>query len=705
MKGNYKFLLLALLIAFASCSFTTKKVEEDPQKDKILIELITNILRQGHIAPQDINDDFSKRVFDDYIEQLDPLKRYFYKSDIKEFEVYRTQLDDQFKSSDLTFFDLTNARYLQRIEESKPVIEAILSKPFDYSIDETYEVNNDKIDFVKNKRELKERWRQQLKFSTIANYDEAIDNNETLDENKTEKELEIEARETTSLSFDQLYSNIGDMIRKDWFSIYINAILAEYDPHTSYFAPEARERFTTEMEGKFEGIGARLQKQLNVISVSEVISGGPAWRLNELQAGDQILKVRQENEEEAVNIVGMRLEDAIKFIKGPKGTKVILTLKKEDGSIEDIEITRDVVVLEESYVKSASVNKDGKNYGVINLPRFYDNWNKDNRENCAIDVKKEIERFKEEEAEGLIIDLRNNGGGSLAAVVDLAGLFIKDGPIVQVKTTGQPKQVLSDTDSSLIWDGPLVILVNELSASASEILAAAMQDYKRAIIIGSEQTYGKGTVQNALPLNRFVRNSSVGELGALHFTTDMYYRIDGGSTQLEGVKSDIVVPDRFKYRGFGERTYDNPLPWNKIDAADYEVWENYYDYDNAIEKSKQRMANNEQIKLIDEYAKWVNDVREDNEYSLNYDAYRKRLELNEEDAKRFEKINDYKTDLTYKSLPYELELTAIDSVLKQKRERWHVSLSKDVYVEEALNVLKDLRLSYSIKNDVANIKN
>lgn len=704
MKGNYKFLLLALLIAFASCSFTTKKIE-DPQKDKFLIQIISDILKQGHISPQEVNDDFSARVFDDYIQQLDPLKRYFYKSDIKEFEAYRTQIDDQLKSYDLTFFNLTNERYLQRIEESKPIIESILSKPFDYTIDEDYEVNNEDVKFVKNKRELTERWRQQLKFSTIANYDEAIDTNENLNENKSKETLELEARETTQLNMDQLYSNIGDMIRKDWFAIYLNAILAEHDPHTSYFEPELRERFVTEMEGKFEGIGARLQKQLNVISVSEVISGGPAWRQNELQAGDQILKVRQENEEEAVNIVGMRLGDAIKFIKGPKGTKVILTLKKVDGAVEDITITRDEVILEESYAKSASVVKDGKTFGVINLPRFYDNFDRDNRANCAIDVKKEIERFKEEGAEGLVIDLRNNGGGSLSAVVDLAGLFIKEGPIVQVKTIGQPKQVLSDTDPSLIWDGPLVILVNELSASASEILAGAMQDYKRAIIIGSEQTYGKGTVQNALDLNRIVRNSSYGNMGALHFTTDMYYRIDGGSTQLEGVKSDIVVPDRFKYSGFGERTYDNPLPWNKIDAADYEVWENYYDYDEAIKKSQARMADNQQLKLIDDYAKWIKDVRDNNTYSLNYEAYKKRLELNEEDAKRFDKINDYQTNLVYKSLPYELELTAKDSILKQKRERWHASLSKDVYVEEALNVLNDLKVSYSIKNGVAKIKN
>jgi carboxyl-terminal processing protease len=361
--------------------------------------------------------------------------------------------------------------------------------------------------------------------------------------------------------------------------------------------------------------------------------------------------------------------------------------------------------LEETYAKSSTVIKDDKKFGVINLPKFYVDFENYNKRNAASDIKQEIVRLKQEGIEGLVLDLRNNGGGSLQTVVDIAGLFIEEGPVVQVKETGQPKEVLKDRDKSIVWDGPLVILVNELSASASEILAAAMQDYKRAIVIGSKQTYGKGTVQNVLDLNRLVRNNSNGDLGALKFTTQKFYRVNGGSTQLEGVKSDVVVPDRYSYIDIGEKDQENPLPWDKIDAVDYDVWANYFDYDTTIEKSKARMAANEQLKLIDANARWVKKIRDREIYSLNYEDYKKDMELNEEEAKRFEKLSEYKTNLTFSSLPYEVELMDEDSILKEKRDRWHQSLAKDVYIEEALNVLHDLKMTYAIKNKVAEVKN
>ena len=732
MKRNYKLLLLVLLLAFASCSFTSKTFE-DPDKDKLLIRLISYVLEQGHYSPQDLNDTFSENVFEGYLNQLDPFKRYFYESDIKEFKAYKDKLDDEIKADEITFFNLTHQRLLQRIEESKAIYKEVLDKPFDYNVEEEFLTDYDNLPYVTSKKEMKERWRKQLKFSTIANYDDLIsqqdntyDDKRTLenvsnldhddaviqtgiiksDEKKSLVQLEEESRESTLRSLNELYDFIDERERKDWFAVYINAIVEEFDPHTFYFAPEDKDRFDVEMSGNFEGIGARLQKRMDAILVNEIISGGPAWRQNELEVGDQILKVRQENEKEAVNVVGMRLDDAIKFIKGPKGTKVILTLKKVDGTIEDLTITRDIVELEETYAKSSTVIKDGKTFGVINLPKFYVDFDNYNKRNAASDIKLEIERLKEQGVEGIVLDLRNNGGGSLQTVVDMGGLFIKNGPIVQVKSAGEAKEVLKDNDQSIVWDGPLVILVNELSASASEILAAAMQDYKRAIVIGSKQTYGKGTVQNVLDLNRMVRNNTNGDMGALKFTTQKFYRINGGSTQLEGVKSDVIVPDRYSYIDIGEKDQENPLPWDKIDAVDYETWGNYFDYEATIAKSKERMANNEQLKLIDENAQWVKKIRDREKYSLNYDDYKASLKVNEEEAKRFEKLSDYKTDLTYQSLPYELKLMEKDSVLKQKRERWHQNLSQDVYIEEALNVLNDLKMTYRIKTKVAStVKN
>ena len=699
MKRNYNILMLTLLLAFASCSFTTTTFE-DPDKDKLLIKLITYVLEQGHFNPKEMNDEFSEAVFQHYLDQIDPFKRWFYLSDIKEFEAYKTEIDDQILEYNVDFFNLTHERLLQRITESKEIYKEIFSHAFDYSIDEDFNADYEIVEYVKSKKNMKERWRKQLKFSAIANYHDLIleeeqnIKNDTSYKIKTDVVLEQEARDIALRTLDELYYFMDDRQRKDWFSVYINAIVVEFDPHTFYFAPEAKETFDVRMSGNYEGIGARLQKRMDNITINEVISGGPAWRQNKLEVGDIILKVRQEDEEEAVNVVGMRLADAIKFIKGPKGTKVILTLKKVDGTIEDLSILRDVVILEETYAKSSIVENDGKTFGVINLPGFYANFQGDNKRNAASDIKKEIERLKAEGMEGLVLDLRNNGGGYLPVVVDLAGLFIKDGPIVQVKTAGEPKEVLRDRDRSIIWDGPLVILVNEFSASASEILAAAMQDYKRAIVIGSKQTYGKGTVQQVLDLNRMVRSNTKGDMGALKFTIQKYYRINGGSTQLEGVKSDVVVPDRYSYIDLSERDQYNPLPWDKIDAAKYTLWNSYFDYDLTIKQSNERMATSEQLKLIDENALWIKKIRDRKIYSLNYKTYKAKFEINEEEANRFEKIADYKTDLTFKSLPYEITLTEKDSVLKLKRERWHTSLSKDVYIEEALNVLNDLKKTY-----------
>ena len=709
MKHNYNILMLVLLLAFASCSFTTKTFS-NPDKDKLLIQVITSVLEQAHFNPMDMDDTFSIKLFEDYIEAIDPIKRYFYESDYKDFEKFKLTIDDQLKAPDITFFNITNKRMLKRIEEAKAIYKEILSKPFDYTLEETFQTDYDKIGFAKNKNQMKERWRKQLKFSTISNYhDIYAQEKATKKKNvsyamKTKEEIEKEARESTLKSIDIYFNdNIDDLERHDWFALYVNAIVGEFDPHTYYLAPKNKEDFDQRMSGKLEGIGARLTKNMDYIKIVELISGGPAWRSQELEVEDIILKVKQEDEQIPVNIVGMRINDAIKYIKGPKGTKVTLTIKKIDGSIKEITITRDIVELIETYAKSSLVKKDNKTFGVINLPAFYVDFQDYKKLNAAIDVKNEIERLKAEGIEGLVLDLRNNGGGSLPTVVDMAGLFIKEGPIVQVRSTGKAKKVLKDTDKSIAWDGPLVILVNKISASASEIMAAAMQDYKRAIIIGSKQTYGKGTVQNVINLNNMLRSNTTGDLGALALTVQKYYRINGGSVQLEGVKSDVKVPGRFSFIDVGEKDKKNPLPWDEIDATDYALWDNYFDYDQTINKSKQRMSNNEQLKLIEENAKWIKGKTGETIFSLNYNKYKENIDSNEEKSKRFDAISKYKTNLTFESHSYEKALFESDTTdLKEKRERWHKNLSKDVYIEEALNVLEDLRM-YSIKK-VAKVK-
>ncbi|MEP0266835.1 carboxy terminal-processing peptidase [Dokdonia sp.] len=710
MARNLKLIALALLFSVASCSFTTKEIE-DPEKDKLLLDLISYVIERGHFDAKDMDDSFSESVFEDYIDALDPFRRFFHKKDIEEFAVYKDKIDDMVKQKDLTFFDLTYTRFVQRFAEAEEAQKAVLSKPFDFTKNETIDTDYEKLEFAKNKKEIKERWRLQLKLNALSSFYDMKDTQTKTAEAEEGKEIlsdkavEVKVREDLTTTMKDFFDLTNELERKDYFATFLNAIVEEYDPHTNYFAPVDKDRFDQRMSGQFEGIGARLQKRSGEIHVTDIISGGPAWRQEELQAGDIILKVAQEEDEQATNVQGMRLDDAIKLIKGPKDTKVILNVKRKiDGSIKDIVITRDVVLLEETYAKSASVRKDDHNYGVINLPSFYFDTENQNGRNAATDIKEEIIRLKKQGMEGLVIDLRNNGGGSLKAVVDMAGLFIKEGPVVQVKTSGEEPDTLYDEDKGILWDGPLVILVNENSASASEILAAAMQDYKRAIIIGGKQTFGKGTVQRFFPLNRWLRSNDHGDMGSLKVTIQKFYRVNGGSTQLEGVKSDVIVPDLYSYIDIGERDQENPLPWDRIRAATYDAWDGYIDYEKTIESSVARISKSEQLKLINEYAQWLKQRREETKWDLSFEGYKARVLKSEEDTKHFDAIDDYDSNLTYASLPYELKLFKNDTILKEKRERWHKSLAKDIYVEEAINVLEDLKINNIRKSKIAAIK-
>ena len=687
-------------MCLASCSFVSKDFDTS-DKDNLVIQLITYVLDQAHYLDKEINDEFSEKVFNTFLENLDPFKRYFYSSDIEDFSAYKYSIDDAFKNPNLEFFDLVYERYSKRMSESEEIFKEILSQPFDFSKDEVCECDFEVLDYVKTKDELYGRWRKLLKIYVIENYHDEIKldlkkQEEDIEFNpRTLAEIEKETRDALSVTMNDNYRFITQEIQRgDWLSVYINSFVSQYDPNTSYLDPESKDRFDVDMSGNYAGIGARLQKKIDKVEITEVISGGPAWRDNILEKGDAILKVRQDDENEAVSILEMRLSEAVKLIKGDKGTKVHLTIKKVDGSINEVTVKRDIVLLEETYIKSSIVEKGDNFYGVINIPKFYIDFDNQSNRDAAKDLRTEISRLKEEGVKGLVIDLRNNGGGALKTVVDMAGMFIKSGPVVQVKYFDKEKQVLSDRDRSILWTGPLVILVNEGSASASEILAAAMQDYKRAIIIGGNQTWGKGTVQNVFPLNRMVRGNTNGDLGALRYTTQKYYRINGGSVQLEGVKSDINVPYRYKYLDFGEKDSENPLQWDEIDDVDYTKWQSNFDFEEAIEKSKIRMTDNEYLNLVEENAKWIKSIRDDKVINLNYEKFKEELENNSLKTEKFKSLNDYSLDYKFQSLPYELDLIKKDSVLGIKRERWHKSLNKDFYIDEALNVLSDLRFSY-----------
>ncbi len=735
MKRNYKILIAVVLLSVTLFAFKINSNKSgDPEKDKMLLELLTFVIEKGHYNPAKIDDTFSKGIYKDYIEALDPSKRFFLQSDIAEFSKFETLLDDELLNKDLTFFDLTYNRLLKRMEEGKGFYKEILSKPFDYSVDESFNTNYEKAPYAKNTEELKDRWRKQIKLSTLSSLTDRLKIQENKEKGivekedkkdadlkpgdfienaaskgkddstdgkpKTYEELEKITRESSLKSLDEYFGFMKDLSRNDWFSVYVNSITARFDPHTNYFPPEEKERFDVSISGKFEGIGARLQKKNDFTEITDLISGGPAWRGKLLEAGDVIMKVAQ-GKAEPVDIVGMRLDDVVKKIKGPKGSEVRLTVKKVDGSIKTIPIIRDIVEIEETYAKSSVVERNGLKYGVIYLPKFYIDFEDKNGRDAGKDVAIEVESLKKAGVNGIVLDVRDDGGGSLSTVVDIAGLFIEQGPIVQIKSAGKQKEVLFDRDKKIEWDGPLVIMVNSFSASASEILAAAIQDYKRGIIIGSKQTYGKGTVQNVIDLNQFVRSSNIGDLGALKTTTQKFYRINGGSTQLEGVASDVVMPDRYAYLKMGERDVDNAMPWDKIDPAQYNVWMNNAKFSKAIADSKSRIAQNPQFKLIEENAKWIDERSKENDYSLNFDKFKKNQKAIEETNKKFKSIADYDYHLKFTSLPQEAQVMNTDASLKEKRDRWHESLSKDIYVEEALNILDDLQSKPIVKKGVS----
>ncbi len=696
MKRNYKVILLITALSAILWSFVPSEKKEDPEKDKLLLELLTFVLEKGHYSPIELNDDFSKKVYKKYLENIDPTKRFFIQSDMDEFSKYETSIDDMVKSKDISFFNLTNSRLLQRMKESRVIYENVLSKPFDFNSKETINVDYDKLPISKNKSELIERWRKQLKLSALS----SITDKQKLEEDKHKDDasyemksfevIEKEVRESSLKSLNEYFDFIEkELDRDDWFAIFLNSIVERFDPHTFYFSPDDKEKFDVSMSGTFQGIGARLQKKETGVEISELISGGPAWRGKELEAGDLILKVAQ-GKDEPLDIAGMRLDDVVKKIKGPKGTEVRLTVKKVDGTIKVISIIRDEVETEETFAKSSVVEKEGKKYGIIYLPKFYISFeNKENRD-AFKDVAAEIEKLKAQNIDGLIMDLRDNGGGSLETVVKMVGLFIPDGPIVQVKAPGRNPEILPDPDKKVQYDGPLVVMINNFSASASEIFAAAIQDYKRGIVVGSKHSYGKGTVQNVIDLNQFIRGNSFGDLGALKTTIQKLYRINGGSTQREGVKSDIIFPDRFAYLDMGERDEESALPWDKIAPAKYEPLN--INYDNVIANSKKRIAANATFKLIDENAKWIYERKDENVISLNLIDFNKEIAIADAKIKKFKQISEYNNKFQFQSLPDELALFENDTLLKQKRERWHEEMQKDVYIEETLNVIADIKL-------------
>jgi carboxyl-terminal processing protease len=680
--------------------------DKSPKREKLLSHIIHTGLERWHYSGKKIDDEFSKHAFEEFLEYLDYGKRFLLLDDVRALRKYSDKIDDQFAAGSTEMMSAAVSSLEKRIQQVMAFYSQFLDKPFDFNQPETLEFDMEKRAYCKNLEELKDYWRKYLKYRTLTRYIAFVKSRNKkagkektdtpIDYSRMDMELEKKARDAVRKSFKSYFDRLRQGIRNDSMSRYINSLLQVYDPHTVYFPPVDKETFDMSMSGSFEGIGALLNQDEEYVAVARLIPGGPSWRGKQLGAGDQILKVAQ-GKNEPVDIIGMRVQDAVKLIRGKKGTTVRLTVKKPDGQITEIPIVRDVVVLEETFARSAVlVNKtSGKRFGYIHLPGFYNDFARMDGRNATTDVKKELEALKKKGVDGIILDLRNNGGGALRDAVRMSGLFIPEGPVVQVKDKDSQIKVLDDPDPGVTYDGPLVVMVNTFSASASEILAAALQDYKRAVIIGGTHSYGKGTVQAMLNLDRFVskRPDNKKGFGALTITIQQFYRISGNSIQLKGVTPDIVLPDRHDSFEIGERHLDYSLSWDAVPPASYRKWRSHsLVNDSTIARSKARVRQSPAFQRVIDYVRSVKAMRDDTMQSLQLGEVVKRQE---QIKKERDKLTQFEKELLHVQVTQSRQLKKkndrqLDKIAQERRQEWFKEIKKDLMLGEVVRIMSDM---------------
>lgn len=690
--------LLALtgsFLAFRSIGNTTHN-SNPPGKYEQILRLVGEMMSQAHYSPQDINDAFSKKVFKKFMGDLDPEKNMYLQADIDQLQKkYENRIDDEIKGAEAAFFLAAGKNFNQRMEEVALVYNEFLLKPFDFTVDEEVVLDADKLSYPATEAERKERWRKKLKYLTLERYVESLDIREKNKGKegfvvKTDEELEKEAREKVKKLMDRTFDRFRFKFSDDdKFNVFVNAITTTMDPHSEFFPPVDKRYFDEEMSGRFYGIGASLQYDEGNIKVASILTGSPAAKSGELQPGDLIQKVAQ-GKEEPTDLTGFVVTDAVKLIRGKKGTEVRLTVKKLDGTIKVVTLIRDEIVQDETFARSAVVKTTGGKIGYIFLPEFYADFDNPNGNRSYIDVMKEVVKLKEEKVDGIVIDLRNNGGGSLYDVVQMAGLFIEDGPIVQVKDKENKASVLKDKDRNVLYTGPLAVMVNEFSASASEIFAAAIQDYGRGVVIGSTSTYGKGTVQRNIGLDPETGFSmSNSELGTVKLTLQKFYRINGGSTQLRGVASDIVLPDNLEYLKVREKDDEDALPWDEINKSPYSAWNAGYDLKTIQQLSSRRLESDVRFKLIKENTDWLA-KQNDRIYSLQLTKYRAEQKMIRATFSQLESLLKLKDEIDVTALTGEENRWANDKNKQDRFNLWLKSLRKDIYLDQAVKVVNDI---------------
>jgi len=704
MKYKVPFYSSMLIGVFALFAFYPKG--DNPQKEQLLLQTTMGALNELHYSPRTIDDNFSKDLYRIYIERMDGGKRFLTQKEIDQLKPFELILDDELKNLDISFFNTASGLLDKAITRAEGIYKEILDKPFDFTVNESFETSTEKRKFPSDEKELHEVWRKMLKYETMVKLADKMEEKAkgTADyKDKTDQELEESSRKSVRERFETWFNQLSKVKREEKYADFLNALANLYDPHTEYYEPVEKQTFDIKFSGRLEGIGATLQSDKEYTKVSELVVGGPAWKQKELKPGDFILKVAQ-GDAEGVSIAGLNLNEVVSKIRGPKGTKVRLTVRSVDGTTKEIVIIRDEVILDEGYAKSVIINKKGtiENVGFISLPKFYADFQKRDGRFCFTDVAKEIEKLKAANVNGIVLDLRNNGGGSLSDVVKMTGLFIEKGPIVQVKTRVGNPEIQEDYDPKVQYNGPLIVMVNNFSASASEIMAAALQDYDRAIIIGSNHTYGKGTVQRFIDLDAAVSGfNEMKPLGDVKVSLQKFYRITGASTQLRGVSSDIVLPDNFQNLELGEKESDFAMPWTEISNVPFE--QHAYKVMNKKELaklSKERVVKNELFDKINSNAKRLKEQRDLSVYTLNLVEFMKRQKSLEKESETYKKMFEKEIpDLDVKNLQVDLDYVNSDSTKITRNNEFLKDMKKDIYVDETLNVMKDMiKQSIASKN-------
>jgi carboxyl-terminal processing protease len=623
-----------------------------------------------------------------------------------EFSAYQTKLDDFFNEGDLTFFKLTSDKLYQRIDEIDKTTQDIFSKPINLDEDDEIILEPKLKNSAATKEEQRNEWKKYIKYNILLEI-ESLNNREESQKKKKDSIQKYNLQDTIKLEIltpeqkiakatDEVKDQISNMFRRskkrnkmDWFTVYMNAYTEVFDPHTTYFSPKNKEEFDVQFSGKVIGIGAIIQEKKGYLHLGELTIGAPAWKSKQLTTGDKILKVKSKPNEDAVNVVGMLSDEAVRLIRGAKGVPVTLTVQTKDGTIKDVTMIREEVAIEDTFARSIVIDApNGKKYGFINLPSFNADFDNRNGRNASDDVKNEILKLKKQNISGIILDLRNNGGGSLTEVGDIMALFMEAGSYVQVKKGDGRIEILKNKTSAPIWTGPLLIMQNELSASASEILAGAMEDYGRAVVVGSPQSFGKGTVQTFVDLNRFLNTSD--DFGQLKLTIQKFYRITGESNQQKGIISDIQMKDFYTYAEIGERYEDYPLAWDKISPAAFQKLNYHLDLETLRRNSEARIAENKYYNMLQEASEWKEKLNKEEKITLNQTKFFEIMKERKAQIEKFKTLDKQNNGLKFALHPDEILREKTDEAFAKKTENWMKILQKDFYLQESVNIISEM---------------